>query len=203
LLAASSNPSRTFARLAEGMANSPRAAIAKLESRLQYNQGESMTQNASAGQVKFLRAQLEKHINDYAQKRDGSKRSAYFIKVGIVCGGALTTIILGLKSSWFPDFDRWLSGTALIISAGITGISAFETFNDPYWKWVRYRTTLVDLYEIRDDLDYLSNGSETIPKSKLDALFDRLKIALKKTNQEWLSKRAKVIGETSRPRKVA
>jgi hypothetical protein len=87
------------------------------------------------------------------------------------------------------------------MSATITGVSAFETFNDPYWKWIRYRTTLVDLYEIRDNLEYLAKRAKPVTEKDVDALFERLKIALKKTNQDWLSKRARVIGETSRPRK--
>jgi hypothetical protein len=107
------------------------------------------------------------------------------------------TVLLGLRTSAiFRRFDSEMSDAALILSAVMTIITAWESFADHSWSWVRYRTTLGILYKISDDLEYELSKSTTIDLSKIDEIHDRMMDSLQEIETEWRVVRAKSITRT-------
>ena len=87
-----------------------------------------------------------------------------------------------------------MSVSALILSAVVTALTTWDSFADYHWKWVRYRATLYNLYTIRDDLRYQLSGDGINTTTQVDDFYNRIKAALKETDEQWVSQRMKAAG---------
>src|SRR5262245_41007922 len=155
-------------------------------------EGTMSEQAVHSDGLSFLRAELKGHIYSFKQRVEKNRRQAFLAKFLVAVLGALTTILLGLKSNpLFADQDNWFSAVALVLSAGTTVIATWDAFFDHRWLWIRYTSTLVSLYSISDDLEYAAANTNSMPKAELDGLYGRLQEALKDTNAAWVEKRAK------------
>jgi hypothetical protein len=105
--------------------------------------------------------------------------------------GSSVTLLLGLKTSdAFKPFESGMGSAALVLSAVATVVTGWEAFADYSWRWIRYRATLATLYDIRDDYEYQLSMSKDVSEEKLQELYNRIKLALKETSEEWMNKRA-------------
>jgi len=157
-------------------------------------------QSNSESQYEVLRAKVVSNIGSFRNKRDSNRKLAFRIKITIVSIGALTTIVLGLKSYVdFPKSNEILSSLALVLSALIPIFAAWESFFDHRWLWVRYTGTLNSLYAVNDELEY-GRAAGTINKEQLDALFKRLQRALAEVDSEWTDKRKDAVPEKQVPK---
>jgi hypothetical protein len=159
------------------------------------------------GTVEYLKERLNFHINDYRKKRNENRFWASAMRLATILAGGTTTVLLGVKSSsMFHGVEEDLSMFALVLSAVVTALTTWEGFGDYHWKWVRYRTTLYDLYTLRDDLLYELAGGGIKQTSQLENFYNRLRIALKETDEQWVSQRVKAFGTggmgTVQPRKT-
>jgi hypothetical protein len=113
---------------------------------------------------------------------------------------AVTTVVLGLGSSaLFTGMETaffkgtavpYFSVAALVLSASVTVLSAWEAFGGYDWKWIRYRATLADLYELKDDLYMSKLQTKPIPADQVQLFYERLKQILRETNTEWSRRRS-------------
>jgi Protein of unknown function (DUF4231) len=150
----------------------------------------------------FLAQRLKFHIHEYKHKRNRSRWSVNAIKIATIVIGGTTTTLLGLKGYLSPSASD-VAGSpvhpdafnlaALVLSAITTMLTAWESFADYTWKWVRYRATLVNLYTVKDELDFRQAGGEKFDEIATDELFQKLNLALQETNEEWMSKRVRSI----------
>ena len=148
-------------------------------------------ESSNIARIKFVRERLEYHIDRYRTKRNVNRLMTSMSKISAILIGASVTILLSLKSSdLFKQYDLGISAIALILSSAVTVITACEAFADFSWKWIRYRTTLMTLYDIRDDFSYQLSESKELPVEKTNEFYDRIKLAIKETNEEWAGKRA-------------
>ena len=145
----------------------------------------------------FLNERLNYHINDFEKKRNNSRRAVCAIKIITIVTGGATTTLLGLKGyAWASQYQDIILSLALIFSAVSTMVVSWESFSDNTWKWVRYRSTLSNLYNIRDDIGFeIAGNAQADPKTARE-YFDRLNLALEETNEDWMSKRVKTISGT-------
>ncbi len=142
-----------------------------------------------AGEVAFLRDQLQKNIQSFYAKRSQNRKLAFGLKLSVVILGSIATIFLGIKS-YFPNKDsEWLTALALVITASVPILVTWETFFNYRWLWVRYTSTLNNLYSISDDLEYAMSRQVKLSKKEVDELYERLQAALQETNTDWLTKR--------------
>jgi hypothetical protein len=146
----------------------------------------------------FLRTQLKINIDGFRVRRAASKKKAFLIRMAVVTLGALTTLLLGLKSNpVFHDCEDYMSAVALLFSAVIPVFAAWDAFYDHRWLWVRYTVAQQTLYGISDDMEFaLTEGDLT--KEKLEALYGRFRAALQETNSAWTERRTKI--ETGDPK---
>jgi hypothetical protein len=147
---------------------------------------------AVAPTVEFLRTQLKTNIDGFRLRRAASKSKAFFIRMAVVVFGALTTLLLGLKSNPLLSMhEPLLSGAALFLSAAIPIFSAWDAFYDHRWLWVRYTAAQQALYGILDDLEYgLAQGE--ISRDQMDDFYKRFRAVLQETNSAWTDKRTKM-----------
>jgi hypothetical protein len=138
----------------------------------------------------FLREKLKYHITRYQHKKSYSQKMTSASKLFAVILGSSVTLLLGLKTSdAFKAFDAGMGSAALILSAVLTVVTGWEAFADYSWEWIRYRTTLASLYDLRDDFEYQISTSRGISEEKTQELYDRIKLTIKETSEEWMSKR--------------
>jgi hypothetical protein len=142
-------------------------------------------------EVEFLQEKLKWGRDSFYKKRIINRRIAFWIKMATVAIGALTTIILGIKSyPCFKEYADALSISALCLSATVPVLLAWESFHDYRWLWIRYTSTANALYSISDDLEYAVRGG-AITKKQLDDLYQRLQDTLQETNKAWSEKRVR------------
>src|SRR5689334_6541408 len=77
---------------------------------------------------------------------------------------------------------------ALVLSAVVTMLSAWDAFFNHRALWVRYTTIAAELKAIRSHLNYATVGG-TGDDSILDQLFAQYQAVLKATNEWWLHQR--------------
>jgi len=146
--------------------------------------------------IDFLRERLHYHIDEYKEKRNQRRKRANVYRFGAIVLGAIITLLLAVKTSvnakW-PGADEILSTIALLFSTIVTAMGSWETFSDYRGKWIRSRSTLVTLYNIRDDLRYALAGNEELPNTEFDKFYERLRLALSETNEDWVSRRGNAI----------
>jgi membrane protein YdbS with pleckstrin-like domain len=104
--------------------------------------------------VDFVRKSLHKHIASFYKRRIRNKRVAFFIKMSVVLLGAVATVLLGIKQYAGQPCDSTLSIAAMIVTALIPVLSAWEAFFEHRWLWIRFAKTLGLLYGISDAPEY-------------------------------------------------
>jgi len=141
----------------------------------------------------YLSSCVARHIQEYRDRRDSNRKNAFFIKMFSVFVGAITTVVIGVGSSGLlvgGNYPQYASILALILTASVTVISAWGAFSGHDWKWVRYRTTLAQLYDLEDDIAIETAGNAQLPEHRVREYYDRLKSILRETNAEWTKRRA-------------
>jgi hypothetical protein len=143
----------------------------------------------------FIRTQLRNNIDGFRLEARRNRRRALFIRMAAVILGALTTLLLGLKSSpLFVQYEAQLSAIALGLSATVPILTAWDTFFDSRWLWIRFTAAHTALHSILDDLNYAArNGS--VPEGTLDKFYDRLRGVVDQASDAWLDKKTKSIEE--------
>ncbi len=106
----------------------------------------------------------------------------------------ITTVVLGVgSSSLLPPNDPWIariSIIALFLSATVTVVSSWQAFSGYDWKWVRYTSTLSDLYELKADLLMKTLAPQKPTEADLAASYSKLKQVLHDTSVEWTRRRS-------------
>ena len=146
-----------------------------------------------AGEIEFLQEKLRRNCESFRTKKDSNRSKAFVLKMAVAGAGTLATIALGIKGYVDDDMavDR-LSMLALMLSAIVPVLAAWETFFDYRWLWIRYTATLNALYAISDDLDYEIHR-DTVDQKKLDVFYARLQAVLQDTDGAWSARRVQAL----------
>lgn len=138
--------------------------------------------------VKFLKVQIAERIQGFTERRNSNKHKARNFHVSITVLGAISTIILGFNFSnleYLAFFEGQTKNIALILSALITVVSAYNTFFDHKGLWVNYTTTRNSLYNLDFEIDYYLEGNEYIEKEKIENFKERYNEILDQANHKW------------------
>ncbi|MHC5068393.1 MAG: SLATT domain-containing protein [Planctomycetota bacterium] len=130
----------------------------------------------------LLAADLAEAIAWSRRSRRRDRRLA--LRVALYGGAvsALTTVLIGLASLW-PEQARLLQALALITSASLTVIAAWDGIFNHRKLWVNAAVTLNELYEIDADLRHLRAAGAD--RAAFDGLYQRYKEVMRSTNQRW------------------
>jgi len=151
----------------------------------------SQTSVAAAESVEFLRERIDHFIIRFRPTRDHNRILTKLFKFVSLFLSAVLTILIGFRSIQNPI---WIGNYTLFVplplSAFLTSIVAWEAFSDYKWKWVRYRSTLHSLYNLRDNLNFAKAKSGMLSTDEVDAFYQQLMQIVDETEQAWLSQRS-------------
>lgn len=136
----------------------------------------------------YLRKSLAEEISTFEEKRILHKKRAFVFKIAGTAFSTITTVLLGLQG--LESQALLVKNLALILSACVTIISAWDAFFNHRELWVRYTVTSRRLRDVMSDLDYLLAGeNHAASDAKLDELYSRFRAILDDTNSSWLKLR--------------
>lgn len=130
-------------------------------------------------QVSFLRGEIDKSITTLKSKSQKNKLKTSIVNGLSILFGALITLTLGLDVS--VDYVTNQKNLALIFGALLTIINSWSAIFDYKKLWVRQKTTLLRLYQLRSKLDYRLTNSDDFD------LFEEYLSIWEKDSEEWTS----------------
>lgn len=146
-------------------------------------------QTADPAAVKLLRSLLNDNITGFRASAARNRHRAVFFKIAAASLSAMTTLLLGLKSSpVFAECEHQLSAFALVFSAIVPILVAWDSFFDHRWQWVRFTSAHNSLFKLQDDLAYAEANKVLTPKA-LDVLYEQFRNAVDQTSNAWIEKK--------------
>jgi hypothetical protein len=149
-----------------------------------------------SSQTDYIEKKLRFLIYDYKTKRDENRDdAAQNRKITIILGSVVTLLLAVKQAPELKEWQEWFSLGALAISTSLTGLAAWESFTDYRWKWIRYRTTLSNLYSLRDDVHFAKAGNAGLLTDEDVRKFHSLLLeTVHESNEEWMKQRGMAIG---------
>jgi hypothetical protein len=141
--------------------------------------------------AKLLTERLERHIERYKANRNISRRASSLIRLLAILISGTVTVVLGVKG-YFPRADLFLSVSAIIGSALLTALTAWEAFADYGAVWVRRMRIVNGLCQIRDELSFLTAGGRNLSEEEEVRIFDRMQLVLH-AQDDWLTRRERAV----------
>lgn len=139
--------------------------------------------------INFLKNKTDKRINSFQERRNKNRTNAIRIRLISFSIASLTTILLGLNGLNTPS-KVVLQNVAFTFSAITTLLTVWDTFFNYRGFWIRYTGTLNELYELKDNLEYLRTKEiENIKTEELDQLYQQYQKILNENNITWVQLR--------------
>lgn len=135
-----------------------------------------MTDNT---QISFLKGEVDNSIATLKLKSQKNKLKTSVVNGLTILFGALITLTLGLDVS--VDYVTYQKNLALIFGALLTIINSWNAIFDYKKLWIRQKTTLLRLYQIRSKLDYRLTNNDDFD------LFEEYLSIWDKDSEEWTS----------------
>ncbi|HWZ45149.1 MAG TPA: DUF4231 domain-containing protein [Candidatus Saccharimonadales bacterium] len=147
----------------------------------------------------FLSQEVQRHLNLFDRKRQKNKFLALGIKLfGAALAGAIT-ILLGIS---IPQKSMAYNNIALVLSALIAVLAAWDGFFNHRALWIRFTITTNALRALEQDIGYFkAKGGGHIDVEETDRLNARLAAVLKQVNESWqeLRREDNVISRSQAP----
>ena len=141
--------------------------------------------------LQVLQKELDFHIKRTGNARSNNKNKAFSLKVLAVCFAGAITVLLGVRvdAVWATTFQN----LALILSAIITLLNAFEAFYDHRSLWIQGTVTLSQLAALKNEVDFFAAGRlqkvNADDMNRLDDYKNRLEQILQDELKAWLKMR--------------
>jgi len=134
----------------------------------------------------YLETEVDKNILKINRKADRNKLKASLVSVSSAVLGASITIFLGLQ---IDSETNLLKNMALVFGALIAIINALESFFNFRSLWVKQKVTLLQLYTLRNEIDFYRSGLEEndeISERKVTGLFRDYQKIWETASSEWI-----------------
>lgn len=155
------------------------------------------------------KAKFEEHLTEivqaFAKECHKNKKIALRLKISAVFLSGVVTVCLGLKFSNPPNpWQTWLTNVALLLSAVITVVGAYEAFFDPRAIWIRETIVYTKLRNLKREFEFWAAGcdGETLepPEAdKLDRFKEQLDQILVESLKNWMKIRGAVDTDNKSP----
>lgn len=126
----------------------------------------------------FLIHHIQYNISSFETKKENNKTKAFWMQV------AVTTISALLGVKWAGKEDLTCN-TALILTSGVTVISAADEFFNHKKLWMNYNETLNRLYALKFDLDFRLSGQQELAETEQSAYKADYRAILDETYLKW------------------
>lgn len=143
---------------------------------------EYIAVSATNSEFDFLQSEVSRNIEILKLKAKLNKIKTYWINAISISLGALITVTLGVDVS--SENVVLQKNTALIFGSLLTIVSSWNACFDYKKLWVRQKTTLLALYQIKNELGYRASKDK---KTQIDDIFDQYRLIWEKDSNEWRS----------------
>jgi len=132
----------------------------------------------------LLDNQLKAVTEKYDSDRSRHKRLALWLKMSTSALGALSTVLLGWQNAGV--YTVALKNLALMSSALITVVAAYDAFFDPRKLWVRETFVLNSLKDLKREWDLATAMRPTATAEDVTTYSNRFNGILAKSLEEWV-----------------
>src|SRR5262249_36377569 len=115
--------------------------------------------NAAKRRAKF-EEDLKQLVDAFGKECHDNKKIALRLKISSVLLSPAVTICLGLKLTQHPAWQELLSNVALVLSAVITVVAAYEAFFDPRSVWIRETIVYTKLRNLKREFAFWAAGCD-------------------------------------------
>ena len=136
-----------------------------------------------ASPLVFLSEQIDKSIETLKPKVKKQKSKTRLINGLTILLGALITLTIGLN---FKGYENAQQNIALALSALLTAINGWSAVFDYRKLWIRQKSTLLDLYQLRNQLSF-SIASKDTSNETISEVFQRYQEIWERDSNEWRS----------------
>ena len=144
-----------------------------------------MNSHETRSPLEFIEDEIQARIKSFKQKVEFNRKWANWAILFNALLSATTTVLIGLKI---------LSAIALITSASITIVNAWDGVYQYRRRWVQYNNTLMKLYELRFDIKYAKISSDDgLSSEAVDQFRERYQNILRDTNEGWQEDRLRTL----------
>ncbi|MEH0088606.1 DUF4231 domain-containing protein [Vibrio alginolyticus] len=131
-------------------------------------------------ETEHLKQEVDSRISTLKCKVKSQKRKISFLNGLSVTLGAIITLTLGLDLS--VEMAQHQKNFALFLGALLTIVNGWSTLFDYKKLWIRQKTTLLNLYQIQNELNYRIAKAGNIC---VDDLFAQYMTIWEKGSEEW------------------
>jgi len=126
---------------------------------------------AAQKKLDILLNQINNSIKEYRIKRQQNHRPALLFKILTTGLASVVTILIGMKVS--TAYSEWLNNIALVISALMTVVSAWNSFFDYTELWVYYTKSEEDLKILKDEIEFTLGGNAHLSMDDINFFSNR------------------------------
>jgi hypothetical protein len=144
-------------------------------------------------QAELLVSDLLRNIDRVQKDRDRNRFAAAGVRLAATVLSVLITIMLGVKGLVPSSASDVISVAALFGSSALTGLSGWESFADYGGRWIRKKTTLGDLLNLRDDINFALAGDGQLTEPQLREYRERYNRYIGEEHRLWVNERSKSI----------
>lgn len=133
-------------------------------------------------EASFLQQEISSSIQTLKKKVQTHKRKTSWINALSISLGAMITLTLGVDVA--EENIQYQKNLALIFGAMLTVASGWNALFDYKKLWIRQKSTLLDLYQMQNELGYRKSKQEAC---EVDDLFEKYQRVWEKDSNEWRS----------------
>lgn len=133
--------------------------------------------------LEYLSGEIEAKIVKIKEKVKKNKDRTGWLNAMSLSLSALITLSLGVELSVDDIFQK---NIALVLGALLTVVTGWNALFDYKKLWFRQKKTLLGLYQIRNELEYLKSSNE-ISNSLIDDIHARYMKLWSNDASEWIS----------------
>lgn len=133
-------------------------------------------------EASYLQQEISKSIQTLKKKVSLHKRKTSVINAFSISLGALVTLTLGMDVA--EEYVQSQKNLALSLGALLTIVNGWNALFDYKKLWIRQKSTLLDLYQMQNELGYRKSKKEDCI---VDDLFEQYQRIWEKDSNEWRS----------------
>lgn len=130
----------------------------------------------------FLEQEVSKSIKTLKSKVSSHKKKTSWVNGTSISLGVLVTLTLGIDVA--ETNEQIQKNLALILGGLLTIVNGWNALFDYKKLWVKQKSTLLDLYQLQNELGYRKSKEGYVD---VDDLFDKYQRTWEKDSNEWRS----------------
>ncbi|EAQ63589.1 hypothetical protein MED121_00235 [Marinomonas sp. MED121] len=138
--------------------------------------------------LSILEQDIQTRITKFKGVSQVNKQKTHFFVMSTAILSSLTTVMIAL-SQYASTYTIYLSATALLISASLSILTAWDGLYNHKKLWTSYVTALTQLNELQADIQHLKANGE-IEQAIINLLYARYKAIIGEVNENWLKLRS-------------